>query len=668
MARFGFCGPTYQSSSVNADCQRCVNLFPEINESGQGNSGMILLSSPGLKIFATLPEKPVRGQLYFNGREFVVGGSRFCEVLAGGNVLDIGSVGNDGLPVSMAANQAHQLLIASAGTLYLYDVAAQVLSQPVGAPADIVLVGFSDGFFIALTRDSNIFKLSNLLDGATWNGLNVGEISVFPDDLVSMIVDHREIALLGSKQSVIYYDSGNTFPYDVVPGGFIEQGAAATFCRDRIDNSVFWLGQDERGQGIAWRNNGYTPQRISNHAVEQVWASYPRISDAQSYAFQMGGHTFWHIYFPSGLNDSGLPLGASWRYDAATQMWTEVAFWDQVAGRNTAHRSCNHAFAFGKHLVGDWNSVNLYEMAMPIANDGGWDFCDDFGNEIRRMRRAPHVSTEQRRMFIDQFQLHVETGIGPQPPLLGPDMGPPRAPSVIYLLDSDGVVWQVTIDDTGNFVRVGASSASDFLGFGADGFGVSFGGIATGGASTPDFLGFGADGYGVSFGGIASGVTSFETPLILNDNAAIPTTSWGLGITTGGNLIVTQVPFKATYPQTFPMASTPGNHPTAIFVQLAAGVGLLQTATPNQSRDPQVCLRWSKDNGHTWSNERWRGVGQAGKFMKRVIWRRLGWAWDWVPEITMSDRVPWRIVDAYLDASPNFQPTERLVHQLRKGA
>lgn len=608
MARFGLCGPTYQSQSVNADCQRCVNLYPETLESDGGKSAMVLYSSPGLKVFATLTGSPVRGDFAFNGRLFAIGGTRFCEVLSNGTVIDFGAVTNDGLPVSFAANQANQLLIASAGTIYLFNLSTNTLSQPAGAPTSISLVGFTDGFFVALSKNSNQFQLSNSLDGTTWTGINVARISVFPENLVSMIVDHREIGLLGAKESVIYYDSGNTFPYDVVPGGFLEQGCAATFARDRIDNSVFWLGADERGQGIAWRNNGYTPQRISNHSVEYLWSRYPRISDAVSYAFQDQGHTFWHIYFPSGLNDTGLPLGASWRYDCATGMWHEVAFWDSTAARYTAHRSMCHAFAFGFHLVGDWLTGNIYRMDIGLF--------DDFGNPIRRMRRAPHISIEQQWMFHDELQLDLETGIGPQPPLTGPDMGPARAPSSIILKDANGVLWAASINDSG---------------------------------------------------GTTTAVVASGTPqtVILKDSGMFPSTAWQVGITIAGNLTAISVPFLASYPQSYVLTSVPGNHLTALLVTVG---GNFQANVPSLARDPQVALRRSRDGGHTWSNEDWKNVGQAGNYTQRVIWRRLGRARDMIYEISMTDPVPWRIIDAYLKATPGYQPTERLVGQLKKGA
>jgi hypothetical protein len=624
MARFGFCGPTYTSASVNADCQRCVNFIPEVNESGQGNAAIILLPTPGLSVFAALPDLPARGLFEFNGRCFAVGGARFCEIQAGGVVVNIGAVVNDGKPASMVANQANQVLIASGGTIYLYDLATNIFSQPSGAPTGINIVEFSDGYFVALSANSNQWQLSNSLDGTIWSGINVAKISVYAENIVSMIATDRQLVFFGNKRSVVYYDSGNTFPYDVVPGGFIEQGCAATYSPVRMDNSIFWLGKDERGQGIAWRNNGYTPQRISNHAIEQTWATYPRIDDAIGYSYQDGGHTFYHLYFPSA--------NASWRYDAATQMWHEPLFWDVTRGTYTAHHSQCHVFAFGKHLVGDWKTGNVYQMDTAFLND--------FGNPIRRMRRSPHVGTLGKRTFHNSLQLFCEVGLGPQPPLTGPNLGPPKAPNSIILADVNGGLWQVTIDDNGNPNRIQVSSG------------------------TPQVI-------------------------ILADSAMVPSTAWEIIITVDGNLDTESVTqdsgggYGASYgadpygsgpgsggsslsqlSQIYPMASVPGNHLTGFLV---TPDGNIQTNKPNLARDPRVSLRYSRDWGHTWSNEMWKGIGQAGQYMKRVIWRRLGWSWDRVYEIVFSDPVPFRIVDADLDAT-GFQPTERLVHQLRKGA
>lgn len=77
-----------------------------------------------------------------------------------------------------------------------------------------------------------------------------------------------------------------------------------------------------------------------------------------------------------------------------------------------------------------------------------------------------------------------------------------------------------------------------------------------------------------------------------------------------------------------------------------AGVGLTATG---QGTDPYAMFRGSSDGGNTWSNERPVSLGKTGEYFKRVIVRCLGSPRLWVPEITISDPVPLRIVDAFIN-------------------
>ena len=89
-------------------------------------------------------------------------------------------------------------------------------------------------------------------------------------------------------------------------------------------------------------------------------------------------------------------------------------------------------------------------------------------------------------------------------------------------------------------------------------------------------------------------------------------------------------------------------------VDLEAGLG----PTPplldggGAARDPQIGLRWSDDGGHVWSNTHLADAGQVGEYRDRAIWRRLGRSRDRIYEISVSDPIPWRIIDAFLEISP----------------
>lgn len=429
--RFGFCGPGYTSQSIIADCQRLVNLRLEAIESQQGKSGFALYPEMGSKLFATLPDAPVRGMKEINGRLFAVGGSTFCEVGANKAVTDIGAVSNDGKPASLTASNI-EVLIASATRGHVYNLGSGAFASDPPFLVTPRVVGYIKGFAVSLQDGSNIFQCSNALDFKTWDPTQKAEVSDIPDNLTSMIVDHNEVWLCGNKRAEGWYFSGDVFPFAAIPQAYMEMGTNVPFSPSRLDNSVFWWGQNESGAGMAWRAQGYTPQRISTHAIEYMVQGFGDISAAVSYTLQDNGHSLWRTYFPAANGGRGATL----QYDVATGGWSELTFFS--LGQEFAHKSQCHEMAFGKHLVGDPNSGNIYELASPKADGaGGWNFVTDDGNPIRRIRRAPVVATEDERLFIDRLVIDLETGLGPVPALVD-GAGNARAPQIMLRSSYDG--------------------------------------------------------------------------------------------------------------------------------------------------------------------------------------------------------------------------------------
>jgi hypothetical protein len=78
------------------------------------------------------------------------------------------------------------------------------------------------------------------------------------------------------------------------------------------------------------------------------------------------------------------------------------------------------------------------------------------------------------------------------------------------------------------------------------------------------------------------------------------------------------------------------------------GLGLVA----GQGENPLVMLRTSDDGGKTWGAQRQASAGRMGQYKKRVYWTRLGTSSARCFEVTVSDPIPWRIVDAYLN---NFE-------------
>lgn len=436
MSKFDMIGPSYTAKSNVVADEECINWFAETIESPGAQTKWSYFGTPGLTPFCTFTDGPTRGSVNANGRIFEASADTLYEVNSDGTftvrmdeVLD-----SFGGQVSIAASNI-ELLIVAGGRAWCYELAGNtvtdVTSLLAGTP---VQVQYSDGYFIVMFAASNKFQMSGILDGTTWPGIQVNAVSVFAENIVSIIVDHRELWVFGGQHAQPYQDTGTDEIFDVIPGALVEMGSAATFGPCLLDNTVFWISEDQRGARQGWRANGYTPLRITTHAVETALQSYPDISNLVTYSYQDGGHLFWMLYIPG--------TDCSWCFDVAESLWHKRAEWHPDTATFSPHRSWNHVYAFGKHLVGDWQTGILYEMKQAYDTGGNvYAFVTDNGTLIRRVRRSPTLVDEMRWIYHTQLVADFATGMGPQPPLLDGD-GNPRPPqAMLRFSDTRGSVW-----------------------------------------------------------------------------------------------------------------------------------------------------------------------------------------------------------------------------------
>jgi len=393
----GFIGPSYTLQSVNVDCQRCVNYYPEVNELGAGKEHEVasLVGTPGLRVLATLPTGPVRGEYTSSdGQLFAVGGNKLYKVSSAWVATEIGTLNTNTGPVSLADNGLQ--VVAVDGTYgYVWTIATSAFAQitdPAFPGADQVT--FQDGYFLFNKPDSEQFFIS-ALNGVTFDALDIASAEGSPDLLVAILSVQRNLWLFGSRSTEVFYDSGNAdFPFERIQGAFMETGCSAPFSVAKLGEAVYWLGQDDTGSGIVYRAQGYQPQRVSTHPIENVISKLGDISAATAWTYSQGGHQFYCLNIPGA--------DSTWVFDATTNLWHERAYLD--AGYLRRHRAACHAFAYNTHVVGDYESGKLYALDQDT-------FSDD-GNAIARIRSAPHFSQDLVRLFHSSFQLDMETGVG----------------------------------------------------------------------------------------------------------------------------------------------------------------------------------------------------------------------------------------------------------------
>jgi len=391
-------GSTYVARSVNAADARMVNLYPEITE--QGKEAAYLQRCPGLLNLASIGLGPIRGLWSFssdNTVAFVVSGTQLFKINTSYTPTLLGTVAGTG-PVSMADNGT-QLFIAANGPSYIYNNQTNVFA-PISDPdfPGAVTVGYLDGYFVFNEPNSQKIWITQLLDGTSVDPLDFASAEGSPDGVVGLIVDHRQVWVYGTNSVEVWYDTGaSDFPLQRIDGAFNEIGCISAYTIAKMDNSLFWLGADARGQGIVYRANGYTGQRVSTHAVEWHIQQYGNLTDALAYTYQQDGHQFYVLIFPSA--------NTTWVFDVATGAWHERAGWNN--GSFTRHRSnCQMAFN-NQVIVGDYENGNIYAFDMETYADNG-----QIQRWLRTWRALPPGQNNLKRTTHHSLQIDLESGVG----------------------------------------------------------------------------------------------------------------------------------------------------------------------------------------------------------------------------------------------------------------
>jgi hypothetical protein len=389
-------GSAYVARSVNAADNRMVNLFPEIVAEG-GKEPAFLQRAPGLTTLATVGDGPIRGLWTYGNYGYVVSGNTLYQLDSSWNAVAKGTVGGSG-PVSMADNGT-QLFIAANPTGYIYNASTDVFQQITDPDfPGAGTVGYIDGYFTFNEPNSQKIWVTQLLDGLSVDPLEFASAEGNPDNVVAIFVDHREVWVFGTNSTEVWYDAGLLdFPLTRIQGAFNELGCAAPYSIAKMDNQVYWLGKDARGQGIVYKAAGYIGQRVSTHAIEWQMQEYANISDATGYTYQQDGHSFYVLNFPSA--------DTTWVYDVATGAWHERASF--ASGDFNRHRADNQMFFNSTTVVGDYQNGKIYEFDLNVYADDGapqkW---------LRSWRALPTGANNLSRTIQHAMQLDCETGVG----------------------------------------------------------------------------------------------------------------------------------------------------------------------------------------------------------------------------------------------------------------
>lgn len=386
MPRVPFAINSYQHDSLPLSAQQVVNWYAE-TQPVDAKTRIALLPHPRLKAFGTVGTGPIRGSITMAGVLYIVSGSKLYSVDASGVETEKGSIGVTSTGLITAKHNGTQLVIVNDNDGYVYDRLLDTVVK-ITDPAfqATSAVGYLDGYHIFTVLNTDQWFISALRDPTSYDGLDFATAEGEPDALVNIAVNSRQLYLCGTRTIEVWYNSGNEFPFDRLSGAYIPKGLGAKNSIVNMDNTLFWLADDKK----VYRLDGFTPTRISTHAIEQRIAKTSTFGDAEGGTFTKNGHDFYTLSFPNEV---------TFVYDAATRLWHNRKSY----GRDD-FKGCCIIEAYGNVVVAQRDGDELYTLSDSA-------FLDDGDPMVCLAVSSPFYAAGERAE-MGEFEAIFETGVG----------------------------------------------------------------------------------------------------------------------------------------------------------------------------------------------------------------------------------------------------------------
>lgn len=372
---------TYGYDNEQASARKLVNCTAEQASVDSGNQ-IVLRRMPGIDDFAAAGTKN-RGAHEFKGELYTVSGTSLFKISSAGIVTTIGTIPGTNR-VSMTDNGTDMVIVTNPDAFSTDGLTVTPITDSVflgfGGASD---VDFLDGFLIFTVPDSKVAFVSGL-NALTFNALDFTSIEGSTDNLLGLIVDHREIIFLKERSVEIWFNAGIAvgFPMARSPNGYLEVGCAARDTAAKLGGAVYWLADDFTVRQLS----GTNPLIVTSAGV----AKFIRNGiDPFAFAYTFEDKHYYTLTFE----------GVTIEYDIIATEWHN---------RETFNRSNWEVFtvieAYGKNFALDSQSGKVGDLSNLVRTE--------FGGVQKVFWTYQEIASEGKRILHDRFELGIGTGVG----------------------------------------------------------------------------------------------------------------------------------------------------------------------------------------------------------------------------------------------------------------
>lgn len=390
--------PAVGSTSVSGshiDKQRLINLYPVESK------GRALKGAPGTSWITEIGTGDHRGAIEYKDKLIYVSGSSVYSMNAGYASTNIGSVSGQTGRCILFHNGTQVMIIDRTGKGYTWDGGnySQVTDADFTALTPTTGV-FHDGYAVVNKAGTGEFYISTSYDFTEWNPLDFATAESFPDEITHIESDKSLLWVFGTKTLEVYQNTGNAdFPFEVLRSITSHFGAIPETVR-RLDNTLFWLAENEQGGRVVVRLvSNADPVVISDEEINTFLGGLDKseFDAVETDAIWWQGHP-WYLLTFKNYNTFGITLV----YDSLTGAWWE---W---SGRYASPSSygrvpfSSHVYFNGEHLVGDWDTGDVYKLTGNNLN----------GDPMVRERRFRAIRANGQPLRFPKVEAEMDTGNG----------------------------------------------------------------------------------------------------------------------------------------------------------------------------------------------------------------------------------------------------------------
>ncbi len=408
-------GGFYSYTALPISAQSCINLYPNVPEQITPSKKQLFRPAGIRTVTEAGDDVYNRGSHTFLGAPYFVQGEelyRVDQTINGLGVASYSSVLVSGatlLPgdeqVIMADNgqEGGQMMIVCPALNTKFNAFIYTVSGGLVAVSDMDFdgpvsdVNYIDGYFEFTKANGQIFFISALRDGSSYDALDYSRAEASPDYNVRSFILRNQLYVWGTQTVQSYQNVGGTgFPFSYIQGSVQAKGLASVYSVNNVNDLMVFVGGDHNEVPAVWVTDGGAISKLSTVPIDQEITRYSAETLASCFTWNYSDQGGQFVAFT-------FPGEKCFVYDFASKEWHTRESVDNMDNAVPC-RIASITQAYGVLFIGDslTNKIGIFDHTL----------YTEFDDNVPRRFVLPQIDNDGQPFFIDSVEITGCSGIG----------------------------------------------------------------------------------------------------------------------------------------------------------------------------------------------------------------------------------------------------------------